>query len=101
MTERKPRGMPKKMRISTPTVAGRTSRRRVLGITAGGGIATLLTGCYSLEREPAVPKSGTLQATVLGLPNERFYPARGTDALEVEYKASSGPRTGVPGLVRE
>jgi len=22
-------------------------------------------------------------------------------ALEVEYKASSGPRTGVPGLVRE
>ena len=80
--------MPKKMRISTPTVAGRTSRRRVLGITAGGGIATLLTGCYSLEREPAVPKSGTLQATVLGLPNERFYPARGTDALEVEYKAA-------------
>ena len=61
------------MRISTSTISGRTTygRRHVLGITAGGGIATLLTGCVSLERGPAVPKSATLQASVLGLPNEQ------------------------------
>src|SRR3954465_5954070 len=76
------------MRISTPTIAGRTSRRRVLGVTAGGGIATLLTGCGSLERGPAVPKSGTLQASVLGLPNERFFPSHGAEALDMEFKAA-------------
>jgi len=82
------RSTAKNMRISTSTISGRTTygRRHVLGITAGGGIATLLTGCVSLERGPAVPKSATLQASVLGLPNERFFPAHGTDALEVEYR---------------
>src|SRR3954466_5396720 len=64
------------------------SGRRVLGMTAGGSIATLLTGCGTFERGPAVPKSGTLKASVLGLPNERFFPASGTDALEAEYKAA-------------
>src|SRR6185369_13815925 len=78
------------MRISTSTISGRTiyGRRHVLGITVGGGIATLLTGCGSLEREPAVPKSGTLRASVLGLPNERFFPSHGTDALDREFKAA-------------
>src|SRR6478752_1359178 len=81
------KGMP----ISASTIFGRTiyGRRHVLGATAGGGIATLLMGCGSFEREPAVPKSGTLQASVLGLPNERFFPAHGTDALEAEYRAAS------------
>jgi len=78
------------MRISASAISGRTiySRRHILGTTAGGGIATLLMGCGSIEREPAVPKSGTLQASVLGLPNERFFPAHGTDALEAEYRAA-------------
>src|SRR3954470_1844564 len=81
------------MRISTPTVSGRTlyGRRHVLGMTAGSGIATLLAGCNSLEpleREPAVPKSGTLQASVLGLPNERFFPAHGSEAIDREFKAA-------------
>src|SRR4051795_3595635 len=78
----------KNMRISTTTASGRISRRHVLEITAGSGIATLLTGCGSFERGPAVPKSGTLQASVLGLPNERFFPAHGTDSLEAEYRAA-------------
>src|SRR4051812_21947409 len=80
----------KNMRISTPTVSGRTiyGRRHVLGITAGSGIATLLAGCYSLDRGPAVPKSGTLQASVLGLPNERFFPAHGPEAIDREFKAA-------------
>src|SRR3954447_2510203 len=78
----------KNMRISTTTVSDSISRRHVLGMTAGGSIATLLTGCGTFERGPAVPKSGTLKASVLGLPNERFFPASGTDALEAEYKAA-------------
>src|SRR3954452_24105491 len=81
------------MRISTPTISGRTiyGRRHILGITAGGGIATLFTGCGSLEplaRGPAVPKSGTLQASVLGLPNERFFPSHGPEAIDREFKAA-------------
>src|SRR3954452_1479778 len=78
------------MRISTSTISGRTlyGRRHVLGISAGGGVAALFAGCHSLERGPAVPKSGTLQASVLGLPNERFFPAHGIDALEAEYRAA-------------
>src|ERR1051325_4339260 len=68
--------------------SGRVSRRHILEITAGSGIAILLTGCGSFDRAPAVPKSGTLQASVLGLPNERFFPAHGTDALEAEYRAA-------------
>jgi hypothetical protein len=78
------------MRISTPTISGRTiyGRRHVVGITAGGGIATLLTGCASLERGPAVPKSGTLRASVLGLPNERFFPSHGPEGLDREFKAA-------------
>src|SRR3954451_13009960 len=83
----------KNMRISTPTISGRTicGRRHILGITAGGGIATLFTGCGSLEplaRGPAVPKSGTLQASVLGLPNERFFPSHGPETIDREFKAA-------------
>src|SRR3954464_7618807 len=80
----------KNMRISTPTISGPTiyGRRHVLGMTTGSGIATLLGGCQSLEREPAVPKSGTLQASVLGLPNERFFPSYGPEAIDREFKAA-------------
>src|SRR3954449_8983501 len=78
------------MRISTSTISGRTlyGRRHVLGITAGGGVAALLAGCHSLERGPAVPKSGTLQASVLGLPNERFFPSHGPETIDREFKAA-------------
>src|SRR3954453_14441423 len=88
------------MGISTFTISDRTiyGRRHVLGMAAGGGVATLLSGCQSLERGPAVPKSGTLQASVLGLPNERFFPAHGTDALEAKYKEAVGRRQRFLGL---
>src|SRR4051794_4635052 len=81
------------MRISTPTMSGRAiyGRRHILGMTAGSGIATLLAGCQALgplERGPAVPKSGTLQASVLGLPNERFFPSHGPEAIDREFKAA-------------
>src|SRR3954451_21996387 len=83
----------KNMRISTPTMSGRAiyDRRHILGMTAGSGIATLLAGCQTLEplkRGPAVPKSGTLQASVLGLPNERFFPSHGSEAIDREFKAA-------------
>src|SRR4051794_29670309 len=81
------------MRISTPTMSGRAiyGRRHILGMTAGSSIATLLAGCQALEpleRGPAVPKSGTLQASVLGLPNERFFPSHGPEAIDREFKAA-------------
>jgi Patatin-like phospholipase len=37
-------------------------------------LATLVTGCAALERQPAVPSGLTEQATVLGIPNARFWP---------------------------
>lgn len=36
--------------------------------------ATLIAGCAALERQPAVPSRLTEQATVLGIPNARFWP---------------------------
>ena len=37
-------------------------------------LAQLVTGCAALERQPAVPSNLTEQATVLGIPNARFWP---------------------------
>ena len=57
------------------------SRRCLLGATAYGGLISMLTGCGSLERGSPVPRTETTQATVLGLPNERFFPLASTDPL--------------------
>jgi len=58
-----------------------------------------LTSCSTPVREPAVPRGLHARATVLGLPNERFYPASGAAPLEAEFYATLGrhvARTGVP-----
>src|SRR4051812_10284565 len=60
---------------------GAYSRRSLLGVTA----CALLSGCASLERGSPVPRAATTQASVLGLPNERFFPLAGTDPLEAEF----------------
>jgi predicted acylesterase/phospholipase RssA len=64
------------------------SRRRLLGATAYGGLISMLAGCGSLERGLPVPRTETTQATVLGLPNERFFPLASTDPLEAEFMAA-------------
>jgi predicted acylesterase/phospholipase RssA len=60
---------------------GAYSRRSLLGVTA----CALLSDCASLERGSPVPRAATTQASVLGLPNERFFPLAGTDPLEAEF----------------
>jgi hypothetical protein len=67
---------------------GSQSRRGLFGIAAGVGLAGLLPGCATPKRGPAVPMGRTTQASVLGFPNERFFPLYGTEPLEVEFQAS-------------
>jgi Patatin-like phospholipase len=72
------------MRDGLGSAFGRPSRRSFIGLAAGGCAASLLTACSVPERGLAVPKTGTTHATVLGLPNERFFPFNGTEPLEAE-----------------
>jgi predicted acylesterase/phospholipase RssA len=60
------------------------SRRRALVLIAGGSIASSLAACGLPERGIAVPAGRATEATVLGLANERFFPAHGSAALEAE-----------------
>ena len=66
----------------------RTSRRGLFGLAAAGGFSTLLPGCSSPERGPAVPINNIGRATVLGVKNERFFPLQGGRALEEEFYAA-------------
>jgi predicted acylesterase/phospholipase RssA len=59
-------------------------RRGLFDLAAGGGLAALLGGCSLPERGPPVPQERTVQATVLGLSNERFLLPHGAAALEQE-----------------
>jgi len=61
------------------------SRRRLLGLAAGGSVAAVLPGCASPERRPSVPAGEATHATVLGIANERFFPATGVAPLEAEF----------------
>jgi Patatin-like phospholipase len=74
------------------------SRRRLLHTAAGGGMAALLAGCGAAARGTPVPVGQTTKATVLGLPNERFFPAFGTEALYKEVFAAVGRRQRMLGL---
>lgn len=65
-----------------------TSRRTVLR-GAGSGLAILsLPACSAPERLSAVPAGRSTEATVLGVPNERFFPAHGVGPLEAEFAAA-------------
>ncbi len=50
--------------------------------------AASLPACAALERGPAVPRDKTLRATVLGLPNERFFPGQGSGPITAEFMAA-------------
>ncbi|HEX9328235.1 MAG TPA: patatin-like phospholipase family protein [Reyranella sp.] len=56
-------------------------------MTAGAALASL-PGCALPERGPPVPLGRTGEPTVLGIPNERFFPFLGVDALEAEFIAA-------------
>ena len=63
--------------------------RRSFCIAAGGGVTALLAGCSLPVRGTAVPISRTTHASVLGVPNERFFPFYGLKPLEVEVAAAA------------
>lgn len=64
------------------------ARRAFFRIAAAGGAAAIISGCSSPIRGTAVPMNRTIQASVVGIPNERFFPLYGTDPLEVEFAAA-------------
>src|SRR5258708_3844901 len=64
------------------------SRRALFRLIGGGALATGLSGCALPDRGPPVPIGRTGEATVLGIPNERFFPALGAGALEAEFMAA-------------
>jgi predicted acylesterase/phospholipase RssA len=59
-------------------------RRHFLKAAAGGVASIYVGGCGPVARGPAVPVSQTTQASVLGLPNERFFIFSDTKTLEQE-----------------
>ncbi len=81
-------------RIHLPGVA----RRRLFGLAAGGGLASVLPGCTVPGRGPAVPTGKAAQATVLGLPNERVFPVVSVKPLEAEFIAAIKRQRGTLGL---
>jgi predicted acylesterase/phospholipase RssA len=77
-----------------PTIArpALPPRRALLRLAAGGTLAAAvgLPGCALPTRLPAVPRGRASAATVLGVPNERFFPteAAGQAALQREFVAA-------------
>ena len=83
----------------TPKIDARgLQRRRLMSIAAGGGVAALLAACSLPTRGTAVPIGRTAQASVLGVPNERFFPLYGTAPLEVEFAQAADRRRRALGL---
>jgi hypothetical protein len=65
-------------------------RRRAL-LARAATVAALpggLAACATPLREPAVPREATMRASVLGLPNERFFFTTGPEAIDVEFRAA-------------
>ena len=58
-------------------------RRAALLLGLGG-----LSACGALPRGPAVPRGQTGRASVLGIPNARFFPALGSAPITAEFQAA-------------
>src|SRR4051812_19175902 len=72
-------------RPSPPVIA--TSRRSLLTLAGALG----LSGCARPTRLAAVPRGRASAATILGVPNERFFPLErsGQAALQREFVAAA------------
>jgi hypothetical protein len=79
------------------TESGQRTRRALFRL-AGGVAMAGLSGCAIPERGPPVPSGRTGQASVLGIANERFFPALGIDPLEAEFKAAMDRQRRTHGL---
>ena len=75
----------------TPSRAIPVSRRSMLTLAAGGALAATLPGCSIPVRLDAVPQGRASAATVLGVPNERFFLAEpaGQAAIQEEFLAAA------------
>src|SRR4051794_36383349 len=67
---------------------GMADRRAVLRYALMGSVG-MAAGCSLPVRGTAVPMDRTTQATVLGIPNERFFPFFGTGPIEAEFAAAA------------
>jgi predicted acylesterase/phospholipase RssA len=67
-------------------------------MSAGSAIAALLSGCAAPVRGTPVPAARSTAATVLGVPNERFFPSFSTAPLEQEFIAAVGRMRSSQGL---
>ncbi len=76
--------------MSPSRIAPLSYRRSLLALALGGALTSGLSACSLPTRLPAVPRERRSGATVLGLPNERFYPthAAGQAALQQEFIAA-------------
>src|SRR5215217_1153807 len=76
------------------------SRRFLLGLTACGALTAGLPACAIPTRLAAVPRGRASAATVLGVPNERFFPleAAGQAGLQREFVAAVQRQLVVRGL---
>jgi predicted acylesterase/phospholipase RssA len=68
------------------------TRRNALRLLAGSGAMIGLSACGEIPRGPAVPRAQSMRATVLGLPNERFYPMVDVGPIERELAESAERR---------
>jgi hypothetical protein len=85
-------------RFHDQSTAGKLSRRNLFRLGAGGALAASVSACASPDRGPAVPLGRTKEASVLGLPNERFFPATGVGPLEQEFNQAVMRLTATRGL---
>lgn len=69
------------------------AKRRLLLRLAGFAALSAPAGCAPVARRQAVPRGQVADATVLGLPNERFLIPRDLPALAREYDAAFERRT--------
>jgi predicted acylesterase/phospholipase RssA len=71
--------------MGDPPMANAPSRRRLLRLASGLTLTATLPACALPVRQAAVPHDQLAQATVLGVPNERFHIGLGTAAITREY----------------
>ena len=85
-------------RMVVPTAV--PSRRALLSLAVGGALTAGLPACSLPTRLAAVPRGYAGAATVLGVPNERFFPLEpaGQAALQREFVAAVERHMAVRGL---
>lgn len=88
-------------RKTSSKAVGCRGRRDILRAAAVGGLVAALPRCSMPARGKPVPLGRTTQASVLGVPNERFFPFYGTQPLEAEFAAAADRLRRTQGLAAD